>query len=345
MTTFKKGQHQHDTIKHKWLQFKQQWIYNRNLTITDLKDPLMVALSEMIPDAAFQQLLIDEHELTHSTSIYDTLLPHLFKKEITHFFHLISHSDNSKKSLRQYRACLRTNPALLFSKNQAGIYPLDFALQKETPNNDLIKLLLGHMKKQTRTSFFINEIKEGNYDRVLLLKNVGISTTAKDRDGKRPLHWAAWLGHTTIAKLLIEADPGTINSKDNDGRTALHEAAFNDHHDVIRLLVENGSNLFLKTRKHATARQLATFFGHTTSELLLSQYEDNASNTDSPSDKNQLETPFQKPNHVANKKHTDINLNLSDDHKDTLLSLLKTGISISSKEQEKLLEQLMTNQN
>ena len=46
---------------------------------------------------------------------------------------------------------------------------------------------------------------------------------AQDNEGKTPLHYAIWIGHTDIVKQLISKDPD-CNICDNEGRLPLHYA-------------------------------------------------------------------------------------------------------------------------
>jgi len=59
--------------------------------------------------------------------------------------------------------------------------------------------------------------------------------------GVTPLSWAALLGQTQMAELLIQRG-ANVNSKNRDGATSLHAAAFLGRHEIAALLVQKGAN-------------------------------------------------------------------------------------------------------
>ena len=63
----------------------------------------------------------------------------------------------------------------------------------------------------------------------------GADPNVQDREGGRPLYWAAKIGHEGIVKLLLErgANP---DMKNNNGFTPLHWAAQYKHEGIVRVL-------------------------------------------------------------------------------------------------------------
>ena len=64
----------------------------------------------------------------------------------------------------------------------------------------------------------------GKLEVVKLLIEKGADFKSPDKDGKTPLHWAAYSGKLEVVKLLIEKG-ADFKSPDKDGKTPLHWAA------------------------------------------------------------------------------------------------------------------------
>ena len=77
----------------------------------------------------------------------------------------------------------------------------------------------------------------------LLLAN-GADPTITDADDNTALHRAAFLGHMSIAKVLLEHKKGAaqVNARDKFGKTPLGKATFSGHTAMIALLRENGAS-------------------------------------------------------------------------------------------------------
>jgi ankyrin repeat protein len=63
-----------------------------------------------------------------------------------------------------------------------------------------------------------------------------IGADLKDGDGRTLLSHAAWGGHETMVRLLVERDDVEADSKDEHGRTPLSHAAERGHEAVVQLL-------------------------------------------------------------------------------------------------------------
>ncbi len=60
-----------------------------------------------------------------------------------------------------------------------------------------------------------------------------------------PLAWAAMMGHTAAAELLLQHG-ANINGRNRDGNTALHLAVFLGHAETAELLIKNGADINTK---------------------------------------------------------------------------------------------------
>lgn len=86
---------------------------------------------------------------------------------------------------------------------------------------------------------------------------------ASDRDGMTALHWAARLGHTEAAQILLERGAKTEVLTRGQRRTPLYLAAQHRHQDVVKLLLENGADANAASKLDgATALHKASQLGH-----------------------------------------------------------------------------------
>ena len=66
--------------------------------------------------------------------------------------------------------------------------------------------------------------------------------SARDNEGKTPLHWASYNGNTEIARLLIEQG-ADVNAADEYGITPLMSACDGGYVETARLLIEQGADV------------------------------------------------------------------------------------------------------
>ena len=75
----------------------------------------------------------------------------------------------------------------------------------------------------------------------LLLKHPGVEVNQRNKGGHSALHYAAYLGRTEEARLILT---GSLQKVDlnireiNKGQTALHGAVFQHNNDIVKLLLE-----------------------------------------------------------------------------------------------------------
>ena len=81
---------------------------------------------------------------------------------------------------------------------------------------------------------------KGNLEEIERLLGQGVDVNATDNFGMTALMYAADLGRTDIAGLLID-NGADVNAVDNYGRTALMHAIDNGHTETAKLLKEKGA--------------------------------------------------------------------------------------------------------
>ena len=110
----------------------------------------------------------------------------------------------------------------------------------------------------------------GNFSRSkALLKTNPDLIFSKDRYGYTPLHWAAFMGHTDVAKLLL-ANGADVNATNDIGETPLHVAANQGHKDVAELLLASNADVNATDDFEPTPMHIAACQGHRdVAELLL----------------------------------------------------------------------------
>ena len=75
-----------------------------------------------------------------------------------------------------------------------------------------------------------------------LLLQKGVPPSAKDIDGRTPLHLAAMNGLVAVARVLVEAG-ADLDSVNKIGQTALIYAVVEEQVEMVRLLIEKGADV------------------------------------------------------------------------------------------------------
>jgi cytohesin len=85
---------------------------------------------------------------------------------------------------------------------------------------------------------------------------------------RTPLHVAAALGRTGLAKLLLDSG-ASLKARDESRETPLHVAAAGNHVEAVRLLLEHGADVEAKGRDNMTPLLYAAARGHVEAGLAL----------------------------------------------------------------------------
>lgn len=193
--------------------------------------------------------------------------------------------------LERVRALLAEDPALANARDGNGVSALMLAIYQQ--RKDLVDLL-----RSKRSQFDIFEASAlGRTDLVedLLAQRSTLANTWSG-DGFTPLHFAAFFGQDSVARILLEhhGDPtaasrnamqvtplhsaaagrhaalvgallnagAPVNAKQQQGWTALHAAAQNGDQAMVDLLLKYGANPKARNDDGLTPEQLAREKGH-----------------------------------------------------------------------------------
>lgn len=82
-------------------------------------------------------------------------------------------------------------------------------------------------------------VKNGDIAKVLwFIEDDPSLINKQDRNNYTPLHWASFLNHVEIARLLLGCDSIQVNQVSNDGCTPLILAVQSGNKEIVRLLLE-----------------------------------------------------------------------------------------------------------
>lgn len=217
------------------------------------------------------------------------------------------HDAAKNGNLAKVQALVKSNPDLVFSKDDTGATPLHFAALEG--HKEVAALLLASKAdvngktKGDRTPLH-QAAHNGHRDVAELLLANKADSNAKDVDGWTPLHFAAEEGSTDVAALLLAskaevdtknkwgwtplyvaaiyghmdvadlllANHADVNAKSKEGETPLHRAASNGHRDVVELLLASKAEVDARNNDGDTPLHLATVMGHKDVAELLRQH-------------------------------------------------------------------------
>ncbi|XP_028653377.1 ankyrin repeat domain-containing protein 6b [Erpetoichthys calabaricus] len=108
---------------------------------------------------------------------------------------------------------------------------------------------------------------KGQVDNVVQLINKG-AKVAVTKNGRTPLHLAAYKGHSEVVRILLKAGCD-LNLQDDSDQTALHRAAVVGNCDVISALIQDGCALDRQDKDGNTALHEVSWHGFSQSVKLL----------------------------------------------------------------------------
>jgi len=93
-----------------------------------------------------------------------------------------------------------------------------------------------------------------------------LANAVSKKDGKTPLHWAAYSGHKEAVQLLLDYK-SEINRSDKLGVTPLQGAAFSGRPDITRLLIDKGADINAMDNYGTTILDAASYVKHAASHV------------------------------------------------------------------------------
>jgi hypothetical protein len=117
----------------------------------------------------------------------------------------------------------------------------------------------------------IKAVKSRDIKKVKELLEKGANPNAKDNYESTPLHYAAQVGSSDIAMLLINKG-ANVNAKSCTGHTPLHVAAISGNVPVVELLLESGADPNAIDRRGKTPAELAEHNYHEGVAKLIKEY-------------------------------------------------------------------------
>jgi ankyrin repeat protein len=171
-------------------------------------------------------------------------------------------------NVEKLRALLAENAALASSRDSNGISALMHAIYQQ--RKDLIDLLRAKL-----TGFDIFEASSlGRSD---LVEDLVVQSPARANawsgDGFTPLHFAAFFGQDSVARVLLEHHADVAATSKNAMKvTPLHSAAAGRHMALVRALLEHGAPVNAKQQQSWTALHAAAQNGDQYMVDLLLKY-------------------------------------------------------------------------
>ncbi|WP_264723490.1 ankyrin repeat domain-containing protein [Wolbachia endosymbiont (group A) of Cheilosia soror] len=115
------------------------------------------------------------------------------------------------------------------SRDRDGKTPLDISIDRKYDG------VVQYLKQVQLNEQLLKAVQVGDRNEVKALISRKADVSAKDKDGKTPLHYASWLDSSNMVKDLIR-EGANIDAKDNNGKTPLEDTGFNA--GVKRILMQ-----------------------------------------------------------------------------------------------------------
>ena len=170
--------------------------------------------------------------------------------------------------VEQLRALLAENTALASARDANGVSVLMHAIYQQRKDLiDALRIKLNAFDVFEAASLGRSDLVEE------LVKDRPALANAWSGDGFTPLHFAAFFGQDTVARVLLEhhADVAAV-SKNAMKVTPLHSAAAGRHMALVRALLENGAPVNAKQQQSWTALHAAAQNGDQYMVDLLLKY-------------------------------------------------------------------------
>ena len=104
--------------------------------------------------------------------------------------------------------------------------------------------------------------KNGSYEYIKSLEDVGINIHLKTNDGKNCLHIAAAYRHLNLCKTLILKHNFHIYMTDNKEYTPLHCSAQNGVYEIVQFFADIGTDILIKTKIGENCLHIAAAYGN-----------------------------------------------------------------------------------
>ena len=105
-------------------------------------------------------------------------------------------------------------------------------------------------------------VRNGNYELVKSVADMGVDINLKTNNGKNCLHIAADYGYLNLCKMLISKHNVDVQLPDYNGWTALHHFAKKGSYELVKAVADMGVDINLKTNDGENCIHIAADYGH-----------------------------------------------------------------------------------